>query len=101
MMTRPVTSSRTPALTPKVLSKQHHREQQGAPDTRNIGLAARNRGAPDHHDRDRGEQIFVADIERGPAETARQQRAAQSAKRAAQRNLSVYRKSITLSATYD
>ena len=54
------------------------------PKARDIGPPARHRRAADHHDRDRGEQIFVADVERRTPEVAGQKGAAEAAECSAQ-----------------
>ena len=65
--------------------EQQHQEQRRAPDARHIGLAAGDRGAADDHDGDRGQQIFVADVDIGAAEIAGEQCAVEAAERAGQR----------------
>src|SRR3977135_4100479 len=53
--------------------EQEDEEKPGSPQARHIGPSAAYGGAPDHHQRDRGKEIFVANLQRRSPEIAGQQ----------------------------
>ena len=59
-------------------------EQRRAPDAGHVAVAARHRGAADHHDRDRHQQVFRPHVQRRAAREAGQQKAAERRQHRAQ-----------------
>ena len=64
--------------------EQEYEEERSPPQSRHISLATAHRGSADDYQSDRGEQIFVADLQRRTPEIACQECSADAAKRAAQ-----------------
>ena len=63
--------------------EQEHQKQRTALDAGEVRIAAGHGRPPNHHDGDRGQKIFVANVDVGPAEIAGEQRSVKPAQRAA------------------